>query len=611
MFVTECKEGGVPRVSWSGRERTSDSCVHHGAIAKRALKGAAMLVAAGAVVWGLVPAAADEAARSRGTAGMARGHFEPAVAVDINPDPDIVEINLEARVTRTQFEPGRPVTVYSYNDSIPGPTIEAEVGNRLIVNFTNHLPEDTTVHWHGLEVPANMDGSNISQRAVPPGGSFRYEFDLLQAATHWYHPHLFVNEQVERGLAGMLVVRDPDQDADLGLPPRDRIVVLDDVLLDESGEIAPPLPDDPLDRALTLLDGRVGNVMLVNGRAGQVLNVRIGEPVRWRVVNVANARFMRISIPGHRIWRIGGDGGLLEHPLEILPIPSIPDPDDPTRQISDPDPDKGLLLSVAERADMVFTPRGEPGQLIPVEWHDFPRGRHAVFYRDDGSIGVATAEDDGKRPPRPLMYLRLLPPRKRGHGRVEEYIPPQSLRDIPPIDVTGAAPLQVTFGHTEPDPAGNVTFFAATRTVGGMVQGVPFDLVTPAAAQDVEVGEVRVWTITNLTASDHPFHAHGWFFEPFEIEYVDQDNPDNNRVVPFPYQEQKDTIRVPRRPGAAGRSRTILRAAVYFNDDGREGLVAASGKEPTDFTSGGWVFHCHNEEHNAFGMMSFFEVFYP
>lgn len=601
----------MSRVICDGKVRRSAPGVHRSAIAKGAMKVSWLLMAAGAVVWGwhMHPVAADAPAAAHETAGMARGRFEPPVAKDINPDPHIVEVNLEARVTRHQFVPGPPTTVFTYNGSLPGPAIEANVGDMLIVNFINHLPQETTIHWHGVEVPANMDGSNISQRAIPPGGTFRYAFELLSPATHWYHPHLFVNEQIEMGLAGMLVVRDPAGDTALGLPRNERMVVLDDVLLDESGAIAPPLPEEPLARAKMLLDGREGNVLLVNGQAGRVLDVRIGEPQRWWIVNVANARFMRLSIPGHRIWRIGGDGGLLEHPLEIPPIPSIPDPQDPDREISDPDPDKGLLLSVAERADIVFTPMGQPGELIPVEWHDFPRGRHDVFRRDDGTIGFGRAADDGTLPPQPLMHLRLLPPKAR--EPVDELIPPQNLRDIPEIDPTGAEPLQVTFGHTAPDADGNVTFFAATETVNGMITGLPFPAVTPSDAQDVEVGERRIWEITNLTASDHPFHPHGWFMQPMEIQLIDLDTPANNRVVPFPHLENKDTMRIPKRPGAAGRSRTIVRAAVLFDDDGREGLVAASGKEPTADTSGGWVFHCHNEEHAEHGMMSFFEVFYP
>jgi FtsP/CotA-like multicopper oxidase with cupredoxin domain len=101
----------------------------------------------------------------------------------------VVEVYLTARQKTVQFGGGQPTRMRTYNGKIPGPTIEGKVGDTVIVHFANELPEETTIHWHGLEVPANMDGSNISQNAVPPGGTFRYEFKLLGAATYWHHPH--------------------------------------------------------------------------------------------------------------------------------------------------------------------------------------------------------------------------------------------------------------------------------------------------------------------------------------------------------------------------------------------------------------------------------------
>lgn len=547
-------------------------------------------------VLGMLSLVTASDALARGT-GQARGQFEPPVARDVNPDPDIVEVYLEARVAYVQFSPGRPSPVWTYNGGIPGPTIEAEVGDRLIVHFTNHLPEDTTIHWHGVEVPANMDGSNISQLAVPPGGTFRYEFDLLTPATYWYHPHIRSHEQVEKGLYGALIVRDPDQDAALGLPGDDIVAVLDDVLLDDNREIAEPFPSDPLANAKTQLDGREGNTLLVNGRVDRKLHVRSGEPVRFRFINAANARFMRVSIPRHTMYRIGGDGGLLEHAIALPPIDQVSDPADPDHTISNPDRDLGLLLAPGERADVLLVPCGHPGERIPVQWHDTARGRHQPFYLPDGTIGITHDPMDGRHPSQTMMTLRI-----KGGGRTscpEPDIPPW-LRDIEPIDVTNADPIPVTFGHSAPNADGDVTFFATFMK--------PFDMVTPADAPDVYVGETRVWEVTNLTGTEHPFHDHGFFFYPMEVEYIDTENPANNRVVPYPYLEAKDTIIVPARPGAAGVSRTILRAAVVFDDTGREGQIAASGKTPGATTSGGWVMHCHILEHADLGMMSFIEL---
>ena len=86
-----------------------------------------------------------------------------AVARDLDKaSENIVEVELVASVEEIQFVPGGPLTeVWTYNGTIPGPTIEANVGDTLIVHFRNELPEESTIHWHGLELPANMDGSNI------------------------------------------------------------------------------------------------------------------------------------------------------------------------------------------------------------------------------------------------------------------------------------------------------------------------------------------------------------------------------------------------------------------------------------------------------------------
>jgi FtsP/CotA-like multicopper oxidase with cupredoxin domain len=92
---------------------------------------------------------------------------------------------------------------------------------------------------------------------------------------------------------------------------------------------------------------------------------------------------------------------------------------------------------------------------------------------------------------------------------------------------------------------------------------------------------------------------------------MDMDNPENNYTEAAPYREIKDTILLPARPGARGRSRTVIRLAASFDDTGREGELEAGGKVPTANTSGGWLFHCHILEHSARGMMSFFQTVKP
>ena len=254
---------------------------------------------------------------------------------DVNPDPDIVEVYLEAKEAKVKFGSGEKTKVYTYNGVIPGPLIEAKKGDTLIVHFTNHLPEPTTIHWHGVELPADMDGSIVGQNPIPPGGTFRYEFPLNDASLFWYHPHVRSNEQVEKGLAGALLVHDDEYDRELGLPRDELVMVLDDILLDENGQVEEFFAGTPEEILLEKINGREGNTLLVNGQELPTIKVRSGIPLRLRLVNISNTRFFNVAIPGHKLTRIGGDGGLLETPLYDL---------------------DSVLLVPGERADVVFTP---------------------------------------------------------------------------------------------------------------------------------------------------------------------------------------------------------------------------------------------------------------
>ncbi|HEX2135862.1 MAG TPA: multicopper oxidase domain-containing protein, partial [Microvirga sp.] len=116
----------------------------------------------------------------------------------------------EARAFRLVAAPARvalvgaphPDTdVWCYQGRIPGPEIRARQGDRLSVELTNELPQETTVHWHGVRVPNAMDGvPHLTQPPIAPGVTFTYEFDLPDAGTFWFHPHQRSFEQVERGL---------------------------------------------------------------------------------------------------------------------------------------------------------------------------------------------------------------------------------------------------------------------------------------------------------------------------------------------------------------------------------------------------------------------------
>ena len=95
------------------------------------------------------------------------GELRLATIVDTNPDPKVIEVNLEAKNAEWEIAPGQTLHAMTFNGSVPGPLIEGHVGDALIVHFVNHLDEPTTIHWHGVRVPADMDGSPAAQIPVP------------------------------------------------------------------------------------------------------------------------------------------------------------------------------------------------------------------------------------------------------------------------------------------------------------------------------------------------------------------------------------------------------------------------------------------------------------
>src|SRR5438067_1065063 len=146
----------------------------------------------------------------------------------------VVRYHLEASEVDWEIAPGRKVRGYGFNGQVPGPVLEAKQGVPLDIEFTNRLPKPTVIHWHGLRIPAAMDGTEVVQRPVQPGETFTYRFTPPDAGTFWYHPHANETEQLEKGLYGPLIVRAADE---LSLDG-EKILVFDDVRIDKSGQIA-------------------------------------------------------------------------------------------------------------------------------------------------------------------------------------------------------------------------------------------------------------------------------------------------------------------------------------------------------------------------------------
>lgn len=281
------------------------------------------------------------------------------VIQDENPDPGVIEARLEAAETTKTYGSSPPTTVWAYNGSIPGPLVEAKVGDKVVVNFTNKLPEPTTIHWHGIRLPAAMDGTLAMQQPIEPGTSFRYEFTLKDAGLYWFHPHMRSDVQVQKGLYGVIRVRgesEPEVDDE-------RVLVLDDVRLKADGSLSEYLDDE------SRMMGREGNTILVNGQQTPTLKFRPGALVRLRVVNTANGRFFNLRLPGAS-WRvIGTDGGLLPKAYDA----------------------ERVLMSPGERYDLVVRMPSLP-QTVELTSDPHERGHHSG---ENPPLRVATFSVEG------------------------------------------------------------------------------------------------------------------------------------------------------------------------------------------------------------------------
>lgn len=306
---------------------------------------------------------ADDTASEGGADWLAPALSSPAEAEDLDPDPDVLHVRLVA--APHEFTLNSPegagededltVQGYAYNGQVPGPTLRAKRGDTVIVEVENELDVPTTVHWHGLEVPNDMDGVPWMRDPIAPGESFTYTFTVEQAGTFWYHPHFDSERQVDLGLYGAFVLEDPADPR----PEDDLVLVFDDWVLPGYGAPNDDREDDP--HGATGAEG----LWTVNGLVQPALSLRGGERARLRLINASNAGYLDLSWPELRV--IGGDQGLLA-------------------EAESPD---SLVLSPGDRADV---------ELLPAEAdfvvEDLGYSHHGgASWEPSASLFTATVED--------------------------------------------------------------------------------------------------------------------------------------------------------------------------------------------------------------------------
>jgi hypothetical protein len=203
--------------------------------------------------------------------------------------------HLVAEPVRQQIAPGKTLELWGFNGSAPGPTIQITQGDRVRIIVDNHLPEPTSMHWHGFEVPHAMDGGpGISQDPIAPGGRFVYEFTLNQTGTYFYHSHMAMQEMI--GMLGAFIMH--PKVADTPRVDKDFVILLQEYAV---------LPNSTVPNTMNM----EFNWLVLNGKAAPAttpLIVRLGERVRIRLINLGMDHHP-MHLHGHTFHTTGTEGG--------------------------------------------------------------------------------------------------------------------------------------------------------------------------------------------------------------------------------------------------------------------------------------------------------------
>lgn len=383
----------------------------------------------------------------------------PPVLKNISTVPGTVEVNLVASPARLALLPGHVTNAYAYNGSVPGPTLEVHEGDRVIIHFRNDLPEATTIHWHGLHIPADMDGSPL--HPIGAGKTYDYTYTIPRgtAGTYWYHPHpdFRTGYQIAMGLYGAIIVRDANDPLPASLP--EKLLILSDnrFRADGSPDIADPnSPQGNIDRE----NGREGDVLFVNGQVMPKIPIRSGEVQRWRVVNVSAARIYRLAIPGQTLLHVGDDGGLFERPREL----------------------KEILLANSERVELLVRGTGVPSSRATLQ--NLPYDRYDPHTRpDDWEVTHDLLS----------LHYADAPP-------IAPVVLPSVMRSVRALDTS-----RVTARHV-------------LVLSQGMINGKAMDMNRIDVSS--RLGATEIWQVENVVAMDHPFHLHGFQFQILDRDGV-------------------------------------------------------------------------------------------
>lgn len=378
----------------------------------------------------------------------------------------VKSFELRCAQSAMQILPGdAPVTkVWTYNNQTPFQEFRVKQGDVFECDVLNNLPVPTTVHWHGMRVPNDMDGvPALTQRAIQPGERFKYRFKADDAGTYWFHSHMRGIEQLDRGLAGALIVEEtnrPNVDNDITW-------MLDDWRLNQQGEI---IEDFGAIQDVSHA-GRIGNISTVNGTFGGTTMLPQGALVRLRLINIANARIFNLFFENT--------------PIEIIAIDA-----QPVSKTSNQ-----VLIGPGMRTDILLRMPSGPEEIRVID-----------NYRPDRAYKIHS------------IHLTEGPVRRTSPSALDlapNPIPRPNLRKAVRHEIGLTGGMMGTGVMRQMMAEGTIS-----RKFGMQKHPGPWTINGRVPAQSmqtplirVEAGVTCILSIINATAWYHPMHLHGYVFE--------------------------------------------------------------------------------------------------
>lgn len=500
-----------------------------------------------------------------------------ASAVDnaTNSGADVnVELSLTAVESTISILPGKETAVWRYtgevlkgepsalqmlSDSYLGPILRLRKGQKVRIHFQNELSEASIIHWHGLLVPAEMDGH--PKYAIGPGESYLYEFEVKnQAGTYWFHPHPHgrTGAQVYQGLAGLFIVTDEDEQAlDLPVGEYDLPLVLQDRVFDAENQFLYQAETSGasgmmggmnhghmgggMDGMMTQMMGQLGDRILVNGHPDATLDVAT-RVYRLRLLNGSNARIYKLAWEdGAPLTVIGTDDGLLERPVQKEYVTLAPG--------------ARVELWVDFSQDAV----GMERILRSLSFSGVEMG-NMMDAMESSSLtqGIDL----------PILTARVVREDAEGRTLPEHLVAFEKLDPTAAVNADNPRRIELSMQNMQ-------------WTLNGRL----FEMDAVAADEQVQLNELELWEFVNVPGQGmmadfmaHPMHIHGVHFQVVERQ-VDPAYLAGWESVSAGYVDEgwRDTVLV--MPGE--RVRVLLRFS-----------------EPGTF-----LYHCHNLEHEDGGMM--------